>query len=57
MSSPTPAPLPANFLRTVIEQDLATGAFDGRRYGGRRRQATVENKSTSNYLDWLCVRH
>ena len=34
MSSPTPAPLPANFLRTVIEQDLATGAFDGRRYGG-----------------------
>ena len=34
MSSPTPAPLPANFLRTVIEQDLATGAFDGRRFGG-----------------------
>jgi glutaminyl-tRNA synthetase len=27
-------PLPANFLRTVIEQDLATGAFDGRRFGG-----------------------
>jgi glutaminyl-tRNA synthetase len=25
---------PANFLRSVIEQDLASGAFDGRRFGG-----------------------
>ncbi len=35
MPSPAPdAPKAANFLRTVIEQDLATGAFDGRRFGG-----------------------
>jgi glutaminyl-tRNA synthetase len=29
--SPT---IPANFLRTLIEQDLASGAFAGRRFGG-----------------------
>jgi glutaminyl-tRNA synthetase len=31
---PTEAAKPANFLRTVIEQDLASGALDGRRFGG-----------------------
>jgi hypothetical protein len=29
-----PSTTPANFLRTVIEQDLAAGTFDGRRFGG-----------------------
>jgi glutaminyl-tRNA synthetase len=29
-----PSTTPANFLRTVIEQDLAAGAFDGRNFGG-----------------------
>jgi glutaminyl-tRNA synthetase len=29
-----PSTTPANFLRTVIEQDLAAGAFAGRRFGG-----------------------
>ncbi len=29
-----PSTLPANFLRSVIEQDLAAGTFDGRRFGG-----------------------
>jgi len=31
---PTDAAKPANFLRTVIEQDLASGALEGRRFGG-----------------------
>ena len=29
-----PSPAPANFLRAFIEQDLASGAFNGRRFGG-----------------------
>ncbi|MCB1998074.1 MAG: glutamine--tRNA ligase, partial [Rhodoferax sp.] len=29
-----PTPVAANFLRTVIEQDLAAGSFDGRHFGG-----------------------
>ncbi|RVT49687.1 glutamine--tRNA ligase/YqeY domain fusion protein [Rubrivivax albus] len=29
-----PTPAPANFLRTVIEQDLAAGTYDGRHFGG-----------------------
>ena len=29
-----PSTLPANFLRGVIEQDLAAGTYDGRRFGG-----------------------
>ena len=29
-----PPTAPANFLRTLIEQDLASGAFAGRRFGG-----------------------
>jgi glutaminyl-tRNA synthetase len=33
--APAEAPAkPANFLRSVIEQDLAAGSFDGRRFGG-----------------------
>jgi glutaminyl-tRNA synthetase len=28
------APKPANFLRTIIERDLASGALEGRRFGG-----------------------
>jgi hypothetical protein len=28
-----------------------------RRGSQLQRKATVENKSTSNYLEWLCVRH
>ncbi|MCP5273127.1 MAG: glutamine--tRNA ligase/YqeY domain fusion protein [Burkholderiaceae bacterium] len=35
MSAPAkPTPAPANFLRAVIEQDLAAGTYDGRHFGG-----------------------
>jgi glutaminyl-tRNA synthetase len=35
-----PSPPAANFLRTVIEQDLAAGTFAGRRFGGSPGDAT-----------------
>jgi len=34
MSADPAKPPPANFLRSLIEQDLASGAYEGRRFGG-----------------------
>jgi glutaminyl-tRNA synthetase len=31
---PTDAPKPANFLRTIIEREVAEGVYDGRQWGG-----------------------
>jgi glutaminyl-tRNA synthetase len=33
-TTPTHTPIPANFLRNVIEQDLAAGTYAGRHFGG-----------------------
>jgi glutaminyl-tRNA synthetase len=55
MSSPSPtntpkdaAPKPSNFLRQIIEHDLATGTYSGRRWAGSPGDATHQAPGESD---------